>query len=149
MAESFSEVNKRKNKSCEIMSRIQEINTVQRLCSCLLKIRVTCNCCICRFICSGRKITNWFLRFLSWFLIFCLNFWFLTLISDFLPWFLISSLDFRFNVLISDFCDFFSCCTRFLCVADPSVAIDYHLVILGYSNKSQKLGNFAGLLQQR
>ena len=120
MAESFSEINKHK-KSCEIMSKIREIDTVQWLCSCLLKIQVTCNYCKCGFLCSGRKITSWFLRFPSWFLISCFDFWFLTLISDFLPRFLISSLDFRFNVLISDFLtDFFSWCARFLCVADPS-----------------------------
>jgi len=108
---SFSEVSKRKNKSCEITSKIWQINTVKWLCSYLLKIQVTCNYCRCRFICSGRKIISWSL----WFLI-----------SDFLRWFLISPLDFRFNVLISDFltdfCDFFSWCTRFLCgVADRGV----------------------------
>jgi len=103
-------------------SKIQEINTVQWLCNCLLKIQVTCNYW---FICLGQKIASWFLWFLSWLLISCLDLWFLTLISDFLPWFLISSLDFWFNVLISDFltdfCDFFSWCTRFCLCRTPRV----------------------------
>jgi len=141
MAESFSEVNKHKKKLCEITSKIQEINTVQWQCSCLLKIQVTCNYCRCGLICSGWKITSWFLWFPSWFLIFCLDFWFLTLISDFLPWFLISSLDFQFNVLISDiltdFCDFFSWCTRFLCMVDPSLIRQHRILRASQLNAFQ------------